>query len=132
MPPTRFPIRLGPRSRPLLRVWGVRPETAWVELDGELVARFGAFTVRTPISNVVRWRIEGPWRWITAIGLRLSVRGRDVTFGGNHRGGVRIDFRDPVPFTFLRIPALYVTVADVEALADALAARGVPGEDARR
>jgi hypothetical protein len=55
-----------------------------------------------------------------------------VTFGGNHRGGVRVDFKDRVPFGALRIPALYVTVDDLEAFAAALAGRGIPGEDARK
>jgi hypothetical protein len=132
MPPLRFPIRLGRRSRPLLRVVGVHDANAWVDVDGQLEARFGWFRVGTPLSNVTAWRIEGPWRWITAIGVRRSIRHGDVTFGGNHEGGVRIDFRTPVPFLFFRIPALYVTVADLEGLADALAARGIPGVDARR
>ena len=132
MPPTRFPIRLGARSRPLLRLWGVTPSRAYVELDGELEAWFGAFSVRTPVANIVRWRIEGPWRWITAIGVRRSFRGGDVTFGGDSTGGVRLDFRERVPFSVLRIPALYVTVADLEGFAAALAERGIPGEDARR
>jgi hypothetical protein len=132
MPPTRFPLRLGARSRPLFRLWGAAPATAYVALDGELVARFGAFSVRTPVVNVVRWRIEGPWHWITAIGVRRSFRGGDITFGGVSTGGVRLDFGERVPFTFLRIPALYVTVADLEGFTAALAERGIPGEDARK
>jgi hypothetical protein len=129
----RFPIRLGPRSRPLLRVaFGVRPENAYVDLtEGGLDARFGRFRLRQPLSNVRDWRIEGPWRWITAIGVRRSLRGGDVTFGGNHRGGVRIDFHERVPFWRLRVPALYVTVANLEDFAAALAERGIPGTDAR-
>lgn len=132
MPPTRFPIRLGTRSRPLLRLWGVTPASAYVELDGDLEARFGALRVRTPVANITSWRIEGPWHWITAIGVRRSFRGGDITFGGNSTGGVRLDFRERVPFSVLRVPALYVTVADLEGFAAALAARGIPGEDARR
>jgi hypothetical protein len=45
---------------------------------------------------------------------------------------VRVVFRDPVPFGRLRVPALYVTVEDLEGLAAALTARGIPGQDARR
>ena len=132
MPPTRFPIRLGARSRPLLRLWGATPATSYVELDGHLEARFGVVSLRTPVANVTRWRIEGPWHWITAIGVRRSFRGGDITFGGTGAGGVRLDFRERVPFGVLRIPALYVTVADLEGFAAALAERGIPGEDARR
>jgi hypothetical protein len=127
----RFPIRLGARSRPLLRLFGARPGNAYVDLGDDFDARFGRFRVRTPLDNVVAWRIEGPWHWITAIGVRRSIRHGDVTFGGNHRGGVRVDFREPVTLSRLRVPALYVTVDDLEGLAAALAERGIPGVDAR-
>ena len=127
-----FPIRLGRRSKPLLRLFGARDDNSYVDLDGELDARFGRSRVRTPIENIASWRIEGPWAWITAIGLRTSVRHHDVTFGGNPDGGVRIDFRTPVKFGLIRMPALYVTVVDLEGLAAALTARGIPGVDARK
>lgn len=128
----RFPFRLGRRSVPILLVFGVRPGNAYVDLDGEtLDARFGFYRVRTPLSNVVSWRIEGPWRWITAIGVRRGIRHADLSFGGTHHGGVRLDFAEPVRVGFLRAPALYVTVEDLEGLAAALAERGIPGEDAR-
>jgi hypothetical protein len=109
----RFPIRLGMKSRPLLMVFGVRPSNAYVEVGDEIDARFGFFRLRTPISNVTRWRIEGPWLWLTAIGVRRSTRHGDFTFGGNHHGGVRIDFRERPRLLVFRPPALYVTVADL-------------------
>ena len=125
-------IRVGHRSHPLLRLFGVRADNAFVDLDGELDARFGFYRVHTPITNLASWRIEGPWLWITAIGVRMSLRHRDVTFGGNHRGGVRIDFRERVRFGVFRVPALYLTVEDLEGLAAALSERGIPGEDASK
>lgn len=128
----RFPIRVGRRSRPFLRLFGVRAGNAFVDVDDALDAHFGRFRVRTPLTNVVSWRIEGPWLWITAIGVRMSIRHRDVTFGGSPRGGVRVDFRDRVPLGPVRVPALYVTVEDLEGLAAALTERGIPGTDARR
>jgi hypothetical protein len=132
-PTRRFPIELGRRSRPLLRVlFRVRPETAYVDLGHDLEARFGFGHLRSPVENIVSWRIEGPWLWITAIGIRRSVRHGDVTFGGTHTGGVRLDFREPVRAVGFRVPALYVTVEDPEGFAAALAARGIPGEDSRR
>jgi len=132
--PQTFPIRLGARSKPLLRLFGVTgPETAYVDLGGGLLdARFGASSIRTSISNIASWRIEGPWLWITAIGVRRSIRNGDVTFGGSPHGGVRIDFREPVHFGPFRPPAIYVTVDDLEGLAAALSACGIPGEDARK
>jgi hypothetical protein len=132
MAPRRFPIRIGSRSRPLLYLFGVRDGNAYVDLDGELDARFGFFRVSTSVDNIASWRLEGPWLWITAIGVRTSLRHRDVTFGGNHRGGVRVDFTERVRFGFLTIPALYVTVGDLEGFAAALAEHGIPGEDARK
>jgi hypothetical protein len=137
MPATRFPIRVGRRSRLLLRVlFGVRPDDAWIDLgdgpDGVLEVRFGWAHLRTTVANAKSWRIEGPWRWITAIGVRRSVRHADVTFGGSHHGGVRIDFHDPVRWSVFRTPAIYVTAEDLEGLAAELARRGVPGRDARR
>ena len=130
----RFPIRLGARSRRLLRLlFGVMPDTAYVDLDDTLDARFGYGRVTTPVSNIVRWRIEGPWLWITAIGIRRGIRDGVFSFAGSPRGGVRIDFRDRVrTVRIFRTPALYVGVEDLEGFAAALAERGIPGEDARR
>jgi hypothetical protein len=130
----RFPIEIGGRSRLLLRtLFRVRPETAYVDVGEDLDARFGFGHLRTSISNVVSWRIEGPWLWITAIGIRRGLRDGEITFGGTHRGGVRLEFRERVrTMRFFRAPALYVTVADPEGFTAALAARGIPGEDARR
>lgn len=130
----RFEIRLGSRSRPLLRLFGVRSgEDAFVTIDdADFHARFGWAHADTPLANIRSWRIEGPWRWITAIGIRRSLRHGDITFGGSPRGGVRLDFNDPVLISRLRAPALYLTVEDLDGLADALTARGIDGIDARK
>lgn len=133
MPTQRFAIRLGRRSRPLLRLFGVSgPGNAWVEVGAaDLEARFGWSRAVTPLANIARWRIEGPWRWITAIGVRRSVRHGDITFGGSPHGGVRLDFVERVRVGPFRVPALYVTVDDLEGFTAALAARGIQGVDAR-
>ena len=129
----RFPIRIGRRSAPLLRLlFGVTPDRAWAGMeDGQLVTRFGWWEFRAPLEDITGWRIEGPWRWITAIGIRRSVRHGDVSFAGSPRGGVRMDFREPVKWTVFHVPALYVGVDDLEGFAVELAARGIPGQDAR-
>ncbi|MFP5342415.1 MAG: hypothetical protein ACLGIJ_05735 [Candidatus Limnocylindria bacterium] len=129
----RFAYRLGRRSVPVLRLFGVRgPEDAWVELGDEtLEARFGWSSATIPIEHITRWRIEGPWHWFRAIGVRRSVRHGDITFGGSHLGGVRIDTSVPIRIGPFRAPALYLTVADPEGLAAALRERGIDGEDAR-
>ncbi len=63
--------------------------------------------------------------------MRVSLRHRDVTFGGSPRGGVRVDFKEAPKLGPLHVPALYATVEDLEGLAAALKDRGIPGEDAR-
>ena len=130
---TRFPTRIGPRSRPLLLLFGVRERNAYVEVtETELSAQFGFFHLSSALDNIERWRIEGPWLWITAIGVRRGIRNGDITFGGNHKGGVRLDFKRPITWHALSVPQLYVTVADLAGLGAALGAAGIPGEDGRR
>ena len=130
----RFPIRIGARSRGLVRVlFGATPETAWAEVDERgFRARFGRSSFATELANLERWRIEGPFRWITAIGIRMSIRHRDVSYAGSAHGGVRIEFRRPVRWGRFEVPAFYVGADDLEGFAAALAAAGIPGEDARR
>jgi hypothetical protein len=128
----RFPIRIGRRSRPVVRLFGATPETAWAELDGDLEIRFGRFRFRTPVSNLARWRIEGPFVWIKAIGVRRSIRGGDLSFAGSAHGGVRIDLAEPARWGPLRVPAVWIGADDLDGLAAALTRRGIPGEDGRR
>jgi hypothetical protein len=130
----RFPMRLGRRSRSLLRLFGVRGvENAFVDVDDvALTARFGWAHVEVPLANIAGWRIEGPWAWITAIGIRMSIRHADLSFVGSPRGGVRLDFKEGVPYGPLRpMPALYVGVEDLEGLAALLTQHGISGIDAR-
>jgi hypothetical protein len=129
----RFPIKLGRLSRPVLLLFGVRQSNAYVELgDDVLDAHFGFSHMRLPLANISRWELQGPWIWIKAIGVRRGIREGDISFDGTHTGGVRLDFRDKVKWGFLSVPRLYVTVADLESFSAALAAAGIPGEDARR
>jgi len=131
--PRRFPIRIGPRSRPLLLLFGVRRDNAYVDLSADtLDAHFGFYHLCVPLSNVARWRIEGPWIWIKAIGVRRGWRDGDISFDGVGDFGMRIDFKERESRGIVTIPRLYVTVADLDGLAAALSAAGIPGEDARR
>jgi len=131
--PARYPIRIGSKSAPLLRVlFGVAPDRAWASVDSESVTvRFGRFELIAPVASVTRWRIEGPWHWVTAIGIRRSIRHADISFAGSPRGGVRLDLSNPVRWGPLSIPAIYVGVDDLEGFARELTGRGIPGEDAR-
>jgi hypothetical protein len=130
----RFRIRIGLRSRGLVRLFfGARPQSAWAEVgDGRLLIRFGRAEFRTELANARRWRIEGPFRWITAIGIRMSVRHRDVSFAGSPHGGVRIDFVRPVRWGPFNVPAVYVGADDLDGFAASLRALGIAGEDARQ
>ncbi len=129
----RFPIRIGRRSRWLVRLlFGATPDSAWSDVgDGAFAARFGRFSFRTSLDNVERWQIEGPFPWITAIGVRRSIRHGDVSFAGSPHGGVRLDFRRPVRSGPFDVPAFYVGADDLVGFAAALASAGIPGRDAR-
>ncbi len=133
--PQRFPIRLDPRFGWFLRIFGVRPGNAYVDVGATAIdARFGWSRITAPISSIERWSIEGPWLALTAMGVRRGIIKADLTFGGSPLGGVRMDFRkDEHPKYFIfRPPALYVTVEDLEGFAAVLAARGIPGKDRRK
>lgn len=114
-------------------MFGVRgQDDAYVDIGPDGIhARFGFGRASTTLDNIVRWRIEGPWRWITAIGIRRSVREGDLSFAGSPRGGVRLDVREPLRVGRLRPRTLYVGVDDLEGFGTALARLGVPGEDGR-
>ncbi len=130
--PQRFPIRIEPRYRLILKLFGVNDANAYVDLGDELDARFGWSRITTPLANCTRWSIEGPWLALTALGVRRSIRHGDVTLAGSPIGGVRVDFHDPPRYFMFRPPAIYVTVEDLEGFAAALSARGIPGEDRRK
>jgi hypothetical protein len=55
-----FPIRVGRRSRPFLRLFGVRDANAFVDVDDTFDARFGRFHVRTPLANISVLADRGP------------------------------------------------------------------------
>ena len=105
MDPVRFPIRIGRRSGWIVRLFTATPATAYCELGDDLLIRFGRFRFRTSLSNVATYRIEGPFTWIKAIGVRMSIRHRDVSFCGSAHGAVRMDLnhkqvvRDRVTWT---------------------------------
>jgi hypothetical protein len=125
----RFTFRFAPAYRRAAIVFGVRPDTTWVDLDADaLHARFGPWQLRTPVTNISAVEITGPYAFLKTAGpARLSISDRGLTFASNGDRGVLISFRQPVPGIEptgkLRHPELTVTVADVEGLASALRAR---------
>jgi len=127
-----FPIRLQAGPRPILFFVGVRAGKATVALDDDrLSARFGFFRAETPLANIARWDITGPYRWWRAVGVRRTIGTHDLSFGGSAHGGVCLHFRDPVRVGVFRVTDLYVTVDDLEGLGAALTDHGIAGEDLR-
>jgi len=122
-----FDFHFDPRFVRLLRLIGVRDSNSGVRLDDErLDARFGRWRLSTPVANLEDVRITRDYRWFKAIGPRGSFADRGATFGTNTASGVCICFREPVPALFGRRvahPALTVTVADPEGLAEAIRRR---------
>ena len=97
-------------------------ERSGLELDtGGLRVRFGPWLVETPLDNIAGAEATGPFSPLRALGVRLSLADRGLTFGTTTRGGVCLRFRDPVPgiepWGVLRHPGLTVTVAEPELVA---------------
>jgi hypothetical protein len=104
---------------------GVRPERDGVWLDDDLfVATFGPWRLSTPTSNISGAHVGGPYSALRAIGPRLSLADRGLTFGSATDRGVCVSFHRPVPGIepsgLLRHPALTVTVAQPGLLVEAL------------
>lgn len=104
---------------------GVRPERDGVWLDDDLlVATFGPWRLSTPTSNISEVHVTGPYSAWRAIGPRLSLADRGLTFGSATDRGVCVHFHRPVPGIepsgLLRHPTLTVTVAHPGLLVEAL------------
>lgn len=108
--------------------FGIHAGNAGVELHGtHLTARFGPWTVSTPIANVVGTEVTGPYAWPKVIGPpHVSFVDRGLTFASNRDRGLCIAFREPVagldPAGWLRHPSLTVTVEHPEDLMHDIAA----------
>ena len=114
------------RYRPLLRILGVTPQNSSVVVgDGMLRCRFGPWSLDTPLSNIICTTETGPYRGYRAIGARGSFADRGVTFGTTTRGGLCVQFHEPVPALLpidaFRHPGVTLTVKDIEGLREALA-----------
>lgn len=124
-----YPFHFDPRYLRLSRVFGVTPRRAVVKLEaGQLVARFGPWRVRTPLTNVSAVEVTGPYSIFKTAGpARLAVTDRGLTFATNGDRGVCLSFRSPVrgiePFGLLKHPTLTLTVLDVDGLAATLTRR---------
>jgi hypothetical protein len=119
-------FRFHPAFRIPARLFGVRPETAVVELDDDhLTARFGPWRVQTELENIAAARVTTGYAWPKVIGPpHVSLADRGLTFATNPDMGVCIEFEEPVtgldPLGLVRHPTLTVTVDDAPALAELL------------
>ncbi|MDQ6725216.1 MAG: hypothetical protein M3066_03485 [Actinomycetota bacterium] len=121
-----FPFLFDPVHRTFALLFGITPDNARVEVaDGHLLARYGPWSVRTPLTNVASTVVTGPYSSVKTIGPgRMSMVDRGLTFASNGSRGLCICFHEPVPGLEptgrLRHPGLTVTVADIDGLAAAL------------
>ncbi|MGB3412099.1 MAG: Rho termination factor N-terminal domain-containing protein [Microthrixaceae bacterium] len=121
-----FSFRFHPLFRLPALMFNVHPGSAGVEIDdNQLHARFGLWSVRTPLSNVESAEVTTHYSWPKVIGpAHLSLSDHGLTFATNPDKGVCIKFANPVtglePLGLVRHPSLTVTVDDAPALAELL------------
>ena len=122
----RFEFRFASAYRLAARPFGITPERAWVQIDEEhLLANYGPWRLRTPLANISRVTVTGPYRFYRTAGpARLGITDGGLTFASNGDRGVLLSFRERVPaidpLRLIHHPELTVTVADVRGLLSAL------------
>ena len=108
------------------RIFGVTPRTTGVLLqDGDLRVRFGPWSLRTAVGNIASAEHSGGFSFIKTAGpAHLSLADRGVTFATNGDRALCLRFHSPVkgidPSGLIKHPGATLTVADPEALAEAL------------
>jgi hypothetical protein len=117
-----FPFARDPRFGWLPGLLGT---SSGVTVDDEVLdVRFGPWHLRTPLSNITGASVTGPYMAVKALGPRLSLSDRGVTFGTTTRAGACVLFAQPVPaldpLGLLRHPGATLTVADPARLVAAL------------
>jgi hypothetical protein len=131
-PSQRFAFRFDRWHRLAALPFGVSPSSAHVEVVTEdggermLTARFGPWSVTTPVANVAGTATSGPYALAKTAGpAHVSLKDFGLTFATNGARGLCIRFRRAVPGLeptgLVRHPALTVTVDDPDGLARVLA-----------
>jgi len=124
----RFTFRFAHAYERPARLFGITPETAWVDVGAHtLRAHFGPWRVTTSLANISAIAVTGPYAFLKTAGpARLAITDRGLTFATNGERGVLISFHSPVrgldPLGVLRHPELTATVADIDGLAERLRA----------
>ena len=105
-----------------LRAFGIWPFTTVVAVTAnEVQLRFGPWSMRTPVRNIASARVVPAPSWIDVVGPpRVSLRDGSVRFATDRKRAVELRFMEPVaggvPLSFVRHPAVTVTVRDPEGL----------------
>lgn len=117
-----FEYELDNRFKAIWWPLGVRRGQGVTVGDGAFSARYGPFTLTTPLDNVIGGHLTEHYRWYTAIGIRLSFADDGLTFGTSTRRGVCIHFDRKVGGVVpsRRHSALTVTVQDCAGLIEAI------------
>jgi len=110
-----FAFRFDRAGRLLLPALGVTPVTSRVEVaGGRVLIRYGPWRTMVDRRNIRAVTASGPFSAWKAIGPRVSLADRGLTFGTSTRGGVCIQLRQPAgvlaPRRLLAHPAVTVTV----------------------
>jgi hypothetical protein len=122
----QFPFAFAPSYRLAALPFGITPRTASVRVEsGELSVRFGPWSLRTTLENIVSAELSGGFAFLKTAGPpHLSFADRGVTFATNGDRALCVQFREPVaaidPTRTIRHPGATMTVADPEGLATAL------------
>ena len=124
-----FPFAFAPSYRLPARLFGISPRTAAVEVsDGELLVRYGRWSLRTPLSNITSTELTGGFSFVKTAGPpHLSLTDRGVTFATNGDRALCVLFAQPVPAIdpagLIKHPGATMTVADPDGLQRALSVR---------
>ena len=125
----RFAFEWAPAYRLAALPFGITAWTAYAEVTpAELRVRFGPWSLRTPVGNVVKAESSGDYAFVKTAGPpHLSFSDHGISFATNGRSGVCVSFDKPVagldPTKRILHPGATLTVADRAGLAEALGLR---------
>lgn len=122
----RFDFAFTPAYRVAAAPFGITPGRAHVDVDGGRVRiRFGPWRTELPVTDVTGVEHSGGYAFVKTAGpAHLSFADRGITFATNGDRGLCLELARParvrLPVGHLSCPGITVTVADPEALAEAL------------
>ena len=121
-----FDFAFAPSYAAAGRAFGITPATATVEVGPQwLYVAYGPWRLVTPVDNVASAELTGGFTWLKTAGPpHLSLEDRGISFTTNGDRALCLTFHEPVPSidptATITHPAATISVADPEALAEAL------------